>query len=288
MRCAVCENNNFAILFRKKRMALIKCLDCGLVQVDNTSTAFDIKLYDYYKDRIGLTAKELYSDITAKRYIDLLKRLEIYRKNGRLLDIGCGEGHFLSLAKENGWEATGIETAPYAVQICRKLDINVMSADLLKIDLEDDYYDAVTMFEVLEHLTYPREYLSKVNDILRKGGILILTTPNFNCITRFLLQKRWSWINEEHLFYFTTRTLRQLLRKCNFSIIKLSVKHITLPELYRLFLFRDKTDGIYNRNQTIRKIIEENIFLGFLKYGTNKILNLTGTGEVIECICQKI
>lgn len=288
MNCPVCENSNFIQLIKKRDMTLIKCLDCGLIQVGNSAASFDIKLYDYYKDRIGLTAKELYSHITAKRYINLLKGLEIYRKNGRLLDIGCGEGHFLSLAKEKGWEAAGIERAPYAVQICRELGINAISADLLKIDLEDSYYDAVTMFEVLEHLAHPREYLSKVNGILRKDGVLILTTPNFNCITRFLLQKKWSWINEEHLFYFTARTLRLLLNKCNFSIIKLSVKHITLPELCRLFLFTDKTGSIYNRNQAIRKIVEENIFLGFLKYGTNRILNLTGAGEVIECLCQKI
>lgn len=286
MYCSICKNNIFFSLVKKRDLTLVKCSGCGLVRVDNLSTTFDIRHYDYYKNRKKLSGEELYNPVTTKRYIDLLSRLECYRKNNTLFDIGCGEGHFLSVAKKMGWEANGIEKAPYAVEICNKFNINVVCADLLKIDLQNDYYDAVMMFEVLEHLTQPQEYLLKVNDILRKGGILIITTPNFNCITRFLLQERWSLIHKEHLFYFTPKTLELFLTKCNFRLIELRVKHITLPELYRLF--KDKTNSVYHCNQVIRKALERNKFLSCLKYYVNKILNLTRLGESIECICQKI
>lgn len=286
MTCLICDKKSLKPLFKKKDLRLLRCADCGLVQVDNLKAIFDIKHYDYYKDRLTLEEDKLYNHITTKRYINLLHKLEHYRENNTLLDIGCGEGHFLSLAKRIGWEAMGLELAPYAVDICKKFNLNVKDADLLKVDLKNDYYDAVVMFEVLEHLIKPREYLLKINDILRRKGVLVITTPNFYCIARLLLGTRWSLINKEHLFYFTPKSLKLFLRECSFEIIEIKTKHITLPELYKLF--RNKTEGIYRRNQEIRRLVETNKFLNFLKYSLNKILNLTGTGESIECICQKI
>ena len=286
MSCPVCTKESFSLLLKKGDLTLIKCLSCGLVQVDNLLATFDIEHYNYYQDRVDFGKEEIYNPITAKRYIELLNRLECYRKNNALLDIGCGEGHFLYMAKKMNWQAKGIDKAPYAVEICKKFNINAERSDLLSLDLENDYYDVITMFEVLEHLTHPEEYLLKVRDILRKGGIFIITTPNFNCLTRLLLQKRWSCINKEHLFYFTPKTINLLLEKCNFRVIDFRVKHIALPELYRLF--KDKTNGVYKRNQAIRKVVEQNKFLSYLKDYVNKILNLTGLGESIECSCQKI
>lgn len=286
MYCAICKGGDYVGLFRKNSLTLVKCLGCGLVHVDNLSATFDIKHYDYYKERMKLSDDELYSPITTKRYIKLLNRLGCYRGNNALLDIGCGEGHFLSVAKKMGWQAQGLEKAPYALEICKRFNVNAMCADLLEVDLADNSYDIVMMSEVLEHLTQPREYLLKVNRILRKGGILRITTPNFNCITRFLLQDNWSLIYVEHLFYFTPKTLKSLLRKCNFKIIELRTKLITLPELRRLFT--NKADDTYGDNQAIRKMIEENKFLSFLKNCVNTALDLTKMGESIECVCQKI
>ncbi|MBL7132257.1 MAG: class I SAM-dependent methyltransferase [Candidatus Omnitrophica bacterium] len=289
MPCLVCEKENFSLLLKKGDLTLVKCSNCGLVQVDNPLATFDIEYYNYYhnyyQDIADLREEEIYNPIDAKRHIDLLNRLECYRKNNALLDIGCGIGHLLYVAKKMNWQAKGIDRAPYAVDICKKFNINAECSDLLNLDLEDGYYDAITMFEVLEHLTHPKEYLLKVYDVLRKGGIFIMTTPNFNCLTRVLLQKRWSCIDEEHLFYFNPKTISLLLKKCNFRIIDFRVKNITLPELYRLF--KDKVN-VFRPHQIIRKVVEENKFLFYLKDYTNKILNLTGLGESIECFCQKI
>ena len=285
IRCSICENEKFAPLFKKGNLALVKCLGCGLVRVNNLTATFDIRLYDYYKERINISKEELYNPINTKRYLELLNRLEFCRNNNTLFEIGSGEGQLLSVAKSRHWQVEGIELAPYAVEICKKFNLNVQCADFLKTDIKSGYYDVVVMSEVMEHLTHPQEYLLKANNILRENGILVITTPNFNCITRRLLQKRWSLINKEHLFYFTPRSLKLLLRKCNFEIIGLRVSLITLPELYRLF--KRQVDDVYNRNQVIRRTIETNRLLRFLKSASNKFLNLTGTGESIECICRK-
>lgn len=286
MVCAICQENRFRPVFRKDDLSLVRCRDCGLVQVDNLSSVFDIAHYDYYKDRLSLSKEERYNFITRQRYIALLNKFEPYRKNNALLDIGCGEGHFLSVAKEKNWQVSGIEKAPYAVDICKKLNINVTCSDLLDMDLEPGHYDVVMMSEVLEHLTQPEKYLFKINRILRKGGILRITTPNFNCITRRLRGKKWSLIHKEHLLYFTPKVLRRLTERSNFRIIDFRTKLITLPELCALF--KAGVGDPHVGNQVIRARIEDSRILSYLKGGVNSILSLTGLGESIECICQKV
>lgn len=286
MLCQICKGEKLKPLFKKENLKLNKCLNCGLVQVDDLLSIFDAKHYEYYRNKTNLTEEELYNSITTKRYISLLNRLESYRKNGTILDIGCGVGHFLSVARKMKWETKGIEIADYAVEICKKFKIDIEQSDLLKLDLKEGYYDIVTMFEVLEHLTNPRDYLVRVNNILRKGGILIITTPNFNSITRLILQNRWSLIHKEHLLYFTPKSIKWLMRYADFRIIEFKIKHITLPELLRISSISSYNNHICN--QKFRNVIEENMVLSFLKYMTNKFLDITKMGESIECICQKI
>lgn len=287
MKCSICKTDNVGILYKKEDLTLIKCLACGVVQFDNISEVFDVKTYDYYKDRISLTQEELYNPITTKRYIDWLTRLEHYRKNNALLEVGCGQGQFLSAARKMNWQIKGTEIAPHAVEVCKKFNMDVICRDFLQLDLKYNHYDIVAMFEVLEHLTQPKEYIFKANHVLRKGGILILTTPNFNNLTRLLLQRKWYWIHKEHLFYFTPKTLKKLIRDAHFKILEFKIKDITLPDLYNFFINKDP-DKIYNYNQNIRKAVEQNKGLSFFKEAANIFLNITKLGESMQCICQKI
>lgn len=288
MKCSICKERTFKHLLKKDNLILVKCLNCGLVQIGNIVEISDIKNYDYYKNKITLTQKELYNPITTKRYINLLSKLEYYRKNNTLLDIGCGEGQFLSVAKEKKWQIEGIEIAPHAVAICKKFDDidNIYCGNFLGLDLKHDYYDVITMFEVLEHLTQPKDFLLKSHSILRKGGVLYLTTPNFNCINRLLLQKKWRCIHKEHLFYFTHNLLKRIIKEANFKILEFETKHIDLPELFNVFR-REPSNKFYSSNNCLRENIERSRILSISKEITNKFLNIIKLGESIQCLCQK-
>jgi 2-polyprenyl-3-methyl-5-hydroxy-6-metoxy-1,4-benzoquinol methylase len=286
MACIICNTEDFKLVLRKENLTLVRCQKCHLIYLNGLQSNLNIENYAYYNKRINMTKDELYNSITEKRYTALLKKIEAHRKNNEILDVGCGEGHFISVAKSMQWHITGIETTPYAVEICKKFGLNVMHSGLLGINLQRDYYDIVTMFEVLEHLESPKKYLNKINSILRRNGILIITTPNFNCLARLLLKERCNIIHKQHLCYFTPNTVKSLLKECNFKVIDLTVKNINLPVLWKFF----KKDSIdwYGSNQVIRNRIETNRMLSFLKRILNKMLNLTKMGETIECICQKV
>jgi 2-polyprenyl-3-methyl-5-hydroxy-6-metoxy-1,4-benzoquinol methylase len=286
MSCPICETEDYSPIIKKDELTLVRCKHCNLVFIDNLLNTFDLKNYDYYKERINLKKEAVYNPITEKRFLQLLKRIEPYRKNNEILEIGCGEGHFLSVAQSQGWQAMGVEKSFYAAKICEQFGIKAVCSDFLQMDLKNEYYDAIVALEVLEHLTLPREYIKKANSILRKDGIFILTTPNFNSITRYLLDKRWRFINKEHLVYFTPKTLKSALKNFNFKILSFKTKHITIPEL--LGIFNNGQSDIYKKNQSIRSTIEDNVFLSFSKNVLNELLSLTGLGESIECICQKL
>ena len=291
MSCLVCKKINYKLLFKKEDLQLIKCMHCGLVQFDNVLQVFDVKNYDYYKDKVTKKQEDLYSSITTKRYNSLLEHLQRFRKNNAVFDIGCGIGHFLSVAKKMNWQAKGIEISPDAVKICNDFNLDVTCQDFLQVDIKRDYYDIVTMFEVLEHLTQPKEYLLKANKILRKGGVIVITTPNFNCLTRILLKERWRLIDKEHLFYFTPGSFKKLIHDTNFRVLEFIAKDITLPELHNLISGRksDKViDNVVTEHQCLRKVIEENRTLLFLKNLANIFFNITKLGESMQCICQKI
>jgi 2-polyprenyl-3-methyl-5-hydroxy-6-metoxy-1,4-benzoquinol methylase len=285
MPCPVCQKEGVTPVLKKEDLVLISCVNCGLVRLKDLSSKFDIKNYDYYENRLNVPLQKLYNPINEKRYTYILQRMEKYRKNNEIMDIGCGMGQFLAVAKKFHWKTTGTEIAPYAIEICRQFGNNVLNSDLLSLDLRENYYDVVTMFEVLEHLTRPREYITKISKILRKEGVLILTTPNFSSITRFLVKENWRVINQEHLFYFVPRSLKSLLADCNFKILEFEVKNITLPEIMK-FIKRDLKED-RGHEQELRGVVESSKFLFLLKSLMNKILDLTGTGEVIYCICQK-
>lgn len=138
MACSICRNRSLVRLTGKSNPMLVRCRDCGLVQVENLEKEFNLKNYDYYKDRLNSSQEELYDPLTSERYSQILQRQEKYRKNNVLLDIGCGEGQFLSVAKKLSWQAKGVELAPYAAQICQKFGLDILCCDFLELDLKND------------------------------------------------------------------------------------------------------------------------------------------------------
>ncbi len=103
------------------------------------------------------------------------------RKIKKVLDLGCGEGDFLKICQERGLECFGVDISSYALKKAKKR----IGGELRKLDLEreklvwpDGFFDAVTAFDLLEHLKSPDLLFSETYRVLKKGGIFFATTPN--------------------------------------------------------------------------------------------------------------
>src|SRR4051812_13347971 len=151
----------------------------------------DTELAAYYQD-YGHAWQD--SPTTRKRYAEVLDSLEPYRDRNRLLDVGCGAGYFLEEARSRDWEGYGTEYSGVALDLARRKRLKVTRAPIGRGTYGAGSFDVVTAFEVFEHMSDPMAEAKVVAHVLRDGGALYLTVPNFDALSRRLLRSRWNVI----------------------------------------------------------------------------------------------
>lgn len=134
--------------------------------------------------------------------------------DGILLDIGCGNGRFLSNMQALGWNAQGVEFSETGVQACRKSGLAVHHGTLESAAFASDSFDVVTARHLIEHLPDPSGFVREVARILKPGGTLLLETPNADSLGRAWLGPKW-FANEvpRHIFLFNEKNLELLLTR---------------------------------------------------------------------------
>jgi ubiquinone/menaquinone biosynthesis C-methylase UbiE len=161
------------------------------------------------------------------------RRLAIYRfkNSGRVLDLGCGTGEFLSGFDSKRWEMVGVEPNPLGYKIAaKKQGIKIYPKELADCRFPDDYFDLITAWHVLEHLSSPRAGLKEVQRILKKNGLLALETPNIESLPFRVFQKNWFHLDvPRHLSFYSPKTIRRILNKTGFKIIKIDYFSLGFP-----------------------------------------------------------
>lgn len=155
------------------------------------------------------------------------KRVEHFIRKGRILDIGCARGVFLSIMRESGWETFGLElneeTASYARNA---LGLDIRTGRLVDTQFDNEFFDVITVWHVLEHLPDPVLTIKECNRILKSGGLLVVAIPNFDSLQARISGKYWFHIDVPyHLYHFTLKNLSLLLKQSSFKIIK--IKHLS-------------------------------------------------------------
>jgi len=140
-----------------------------------------------------------------------------------LLDVGCASGEFLLAAQARHWDVYGVESSAGAADQARRLTgATIHSGTLDTAPYAAGMFDAITLWDVIEHLQSPRAYVRQIAQLLRPGGVLALTTPNIRSLAFALLGQTWEIIGpNDHLYYFAPRTLARLLRDAGFAIHKM-------------------------------------------------------------------
>lgn len=139
----------------------------------------------------------------------VLKKIMEYRKLGRLLDIGCGTGDFLAVAREY-FEVEGLEISRWSAAVSRSRGFCVYNKLLCEMDTPDQY-DVVTLWGVIEHFEFPRKEIEHISRVLHTGGLVCLWTGDGSCLLAKLLGRKWWWYQGQHVQVFTKKSLRVLL-----------------------------------------------------------------------------
>ena len=202
---------------------IVRCNVCGLVYANpRWDSSFVNESYSVVEDPTYVEEREG-RVLTFSRNLQPFEALVAPNSNTRrLLDVGCHIGVMIELAQARGWETWGVEPSTWASERARARGLHVITATLAEAQLPENYFDVVTMWDVIEHLTDPATELRHVCRVLKAGGIFAIHTIDIESPFARLMGRRWPWLMEMHLYYFSPRTLGKMLQKNGFQVIQSS------------------------------------------------------------------
>lgn len=187
----------------------------------------------------GYISLDLINKLYQLKSIDLINRYFRKRKNARILELGCADGGFLELlSQRTSSQPFGIDISPVSVKIARRRGIKASVRDLSqKLPYPDNSFDLVIALEVIEHLFDTDFFLSEINRVTKKRGLLILSTPNLASLSnrlKLLLgfypkYLEYSRDGAGHLHLYTPRVLSSQLQRHRFKIVKLTSPNFFCP-----------------------------------------------------------
>ncbi len=199
---------------------IVRCNGCGLVYANpRWASAVVQENYSVVQDPIYVQEREG-RVLTFTRNLKPFEDLARASATRRLLDVGCHIGVMVELAQARGWEAWGVEPSTWAAEQARARGLNVITGTLAEAKLPENYFDVVTLWDVVEHLTDPRAELDQIHRVLKPGGILAVHTIDIESAFARVLGKRWPWLMEMHLYYFSPHTLGKMLQTLGFEIVR--------------------------------------------------------------------
>ena len=291
--CALCGSENRRKVFDVADInygipgtfQIVRCMQCGLV-FQNPRIKKEFLSFVYPENYEPHTRVK---DVRRDKLEDHIKHQssryrivkQVQRYPGTLLDVGSGMGDFLNHAQKRGWNVYGIEIDADAYKYQKKLGLKVYNRELTEVGLNDSHFDVVTLWDAFEHIANPVETLNEIHRILKTGGAVVMSLPNFNSFERRLFGPLWFALDPpRHLYHYTPKTISQVLKKAGFEVerITFATAATILIRSARFLLKRDKSiplfpPGITQKPQlrgkqsdgfSIKKTTKRIIFFSFL------------------------
>ena len=236
--CPVCGGSVSTPHWQKGDLHLVHCADCGMIYANPIPAAMASGEFyaaagkDYYLSPAKLASD--YADVRFERELRLFRK---HCPRGAVLDVGCSSGAFLFQLKQRwpgDYEILGTDVSGSPLDYAESRGVPVVRGDFLQMNfaktsaatlpeapLPDpvpggrgeggqwpgEGFGAITLWAVLEHLADPKRFLEKAYRLLKPDGLCFVLVPNFNSLAVRLLGARYRYVYDQHLNYFTTRTL---------------------------------------------------------------------------------
>ena len=285
VHCTICQGDHTRKAFSLRGYDIFKCMVCDFAFVYPPPSASELDTYysspAYYEKSIAERGR-IEWDIN--RRLLILERL--FPQKGRLLDVGCAAGFFLSAAKASGWEVLGVEqshhTAKEAIDLVGE---RVLVATLEQANISGPF-DVVCLWEVIEHSQDPFRLLQKAASLLARGGILCLSTPNLQSVLAKIMGRRFpALMPPEHLGYFSIKPLKHIFSQLNLKKVKMSsFSNIAADEFYngvvKYYIDSDRLE----RSKGLTTLV---LTIGMLVAPLMKIVDLGGLGTEMEVYLTK-
>jgi len=296
-RCYVCHSTHMRSARDREGFVHLICDNCRLVQLhpqhfvssadSYTDAYFSGQMLRETGGRIGYA--ESYADPARSHrtpeyslYADEIMRWACTnrREPVKVLDFGCGYGGFLKILQDrmgDNVETHGIEVNS---EVCAKASAQLDGAPVYCVDLKldtrlvpCDYFDAITMLDVLEHLDNPRLYLQRLAECATDSGVLLLSTPNIESLNARLYGDGWVLHGApHHMYYFGPRSIRIMLQQSGWKILKLYTERT---------IFHNERHGMETWRGKLARLLFQNRFWDVL---TNRLLRI---GSIMTVVAQR-
>lgn len=279
MKCRLCGGT--AILRADRGdVSLYRCQECAFVSgCPERSETPEQQYRDYYRHPAPASP-----DV---RYQEWLARAERTIGRGRVLEVGAGSGGFVRMAHARGWSVEATEVSATAIDALRSSGARVFPGDVTAAAYPDGHFDLVVSLEVVEHVPDPMSHFRELLRITRSGGLLLLTTPNFNGLSQRGLGVRWRAISPEHLGYFTPSTLASALRQAGYRQVDVSARSLDILSWRRGSGPAGARAYDPHRAASLRDTIEGSALLKFGKRAVYVVLNATRLGDNLLVWAQR-
>ncbi len=196
---------------------IVQCEQCGLVCANPRGAATDVlQAYELVEDPLYLQEREG-RVATFRKHLGPLHKITGAPNGRRLLDVGAYVGVFVEVAREAGWAAEGIEPSAWAARHAQEQGLAVKQGTLASGGWPDESFDAITMWDVIEHFDNPLCELTHAYRLLKPGGVIVIHTIDIGSVTAKVMGERWPFLMEMHLMFFSRATLRAMLEKAGFE-----------------------------------------------------------------------
>jgi 2-polyprenyl-3-methyl-5-hydroxy-6-metoxy-1,4-benzoquinol methylase len=230
--CEVCGSTRTQFLFTAKdknrrvderQFSIMRCNNCGVGWTIPKHSRTELSRY-YTQEYYSLDTNVKLEEATRPHNQTRIERIRRLVGSGKLIDIGAGTGMFLKAAKENGFDAYGLEISEEAVAFGRRTwGLNIRQGNLLETPLPSNTYDVATLGHVYEHLHEPHQTANMLHSILKQGGLLVVAVPNFESLQAKLFRAKWFHLDvPRHLFHYTPSGMRRIIEEAGFEVVAVS------------------------------------------------------------------
>lgn len=233
--CNLCGLSIYKRLWSEGLYEIVSCNKCGLTFLN--PQASDEEINNIYSESYYLDNYIKYQDIRLYYFHEIIKKIEKITDKRRIIDIGCGVGYFLNVAKERGWKTKGVEPSKFAAEYGeKKYGLQIENRSFLDVECRETY-DVITFWDVIAHTKNPLAHLELSNQILSSGGLIVVKSPNrpyvlfyIASIISKIVKSRGLLHIPAQLYHFTPKTMKKMLTIAGFEILKYDlINEIKLP-----------------------------------------------------------
>jgi SAM-dependent methyltransferase len=279
---------------KQVRYTLVRCPSCSLVWLNNPPKPSEMHLHytDAYHKLISAAGED-----SPDRWRDRIQILRQCKQSGTLLDLGCSSGGFLGFFKGDSWKLCGIEmSADCARRAEARAGAHVFVGDILDAPFPPESFDAITCFDVLEHLYEPRRVIARVGEWLKRGGIFYVQVPNVDSAEARVFGSYWHGLElPRHLFHYSPTSLEFLAESAGLRVVSLETRRNPAVGTSLRYVWDDVLGAVGIRQTPVayrgeanfpwraaRKVVRMTVLRALLATAP-----LVGGGEAIHAIFRK-